>query len=537
MESMIGRRIEFCGDRGTVRYYGPIMHEPDKSKATGNWLGVEWDNPERGKHNGTVNGYKYFECSKTGGSLIKVEKANFGIPLPQAAKGKYKKYEEMSEDEKQQENQVEQEMYVQTTKKDKKLTVTLVGKDKAYAKFSEIENLREVALQCMNISSVDDGTEFLRNNFKSLEILHLDGNLLYSWEQYFQILWQLPKLNTISLTDNKFIKPSVEFLASLPKEKLIHPSLRVVSFIGMNLNWDDIDILSPSFEQLKELWLCRNNCSIIGTKYKIRLEYLQNLEMLNLENNSIQIWEDIMPFGALPKLTNLVLTSNDIKQIPEILGFNEITYLSLEKNQIDSWESINNISKLPKLNHLRISDNPLETKYGKLVIRYQIIARFKSLEVLNSSKIRPADRRDAELSYIKNAWEEFAKIAGSPENAADPLKRDEYMKKHHPRWAELVKHYGSPIDFSASAAKEVQNNLESRCVSITLRSMCKNSVHKPEVNKKLPETMTIGALKGLCAKLFGVDILKQRLSYHQDTFYICFTKMVVGLFHMIWMTI
>lgn len=27
----------------------------------GLWIGVEWDDPERGKHNGTVNGVEYFE--------------------------------------------------------------------------------------------------------------------------------------------------------------------------------------------------------------------------------------------------------------------------------------------------------------------------------------------------------------------------------------------------------------------------------------------------------------------------------------------
>ena len=39
-----------------MRYVGPI----DGTK--GDWLGVEWDEPSRGKHDGGHKGLKYFEC-------------------------------------------------------------------------------------------------------------------------------------------------------------------------------------------------------------------------------------------------------------------------------------------------------------------------------------------------------------------------------------------------------------------------------------------------------------------------------------------
>lgn len=31
----------------------------------GEWIGVEWDSPERGKHSGTHNGVEYFRCRYT----------------------------------------------------------------------------------------------------------------------------------------------------------------------------------------------------------------------------------------------------------------------------------------------------------------------------------------------------------------------------------------------------------------------------------------------------------------------------------------
>jgi dynactin complex subunit len=42
----LGTRINFNKFRGTVKYVGPV------DNSSGIWLGVEWDDPERGKHDG-----------------------------------------------------------------------------------------------------------------------------------------------------------------------------------------------------------------------------------------------------------------------------------------------------------------------------------------------------------------------------------------------------------------------------------------------------------------------------------------------------
>jgi hypothetical protein len=44
-------------EMGTVRYDGPVPLE-----ANNRWLGIEWDNPERGKHSGDHQGQQYFKC-------------------------------------------------------------------------------------------------------------------------------------------------------------------------------------------------------------------------------------------------------------------------------------------------------------------------------------------------------------------------------------------------------------------------------------------------------------------------------------------
>jgi hypothetical protein len=52
----VGKRLSYAGDLCTVRYVGEV------TGTRGEWLGVEWDDPSRGKHSGEAGGTKYFEC-------------------------------------------------------------------------------------------------------------------------------------------------------------------------------------------------------------------------------------------------------------------------------------------------------------------------------------------------------------------------------------------------------------------------------------------------------------------------------------------
>lgn len=56
MERYVGERLAFQGERCTVRYVGGIENK------RGDWLGVEWDDPRKGKHDGSFEEVKYFQC-------------------------------------------------------------------------------------------------------------------------------------------------------------------------------------------------------------------------------------------------------------------------------------------------------------------------------------------------------------------------------------------------------------------------------------------------------------------------------------------
>ena len=51
-----GQRLSYSRVPCTVRYIGEVHG------TKGQWLGVEWDDPARGKHDGSHDGVKYFDC-------------------------------------------------------------------------------------------------------------------------------------------------------------------------------------------------------------------------------------------------------------------------------------------------------------------------------------------------------------------------------------------------------------------------------------------------------------------------------------------
>lgn len=56
MVPIVGSRISYSANLGAVRYVGGV------EGTKGTWLGVEWDDPKRGKHSGNKDGIQYFLC-------------------------------------------------------------------------------------------------------------------------------------------------------------------------------------------------------------------------------------------------------------------------------------------------------------------------------------------------------------------------------------------------------------------------------------------------------------------------------------------
>mmetsp|Transcript_13288 Transcript_13288/g.22553 ORF Transcript_13288/g.22553 Transcript_13288/m.22553 type:complete len:84 (+) Transcript_13288:700-951(+) len=76
--------------------------------------------------------------------------------------------------------------------------------------------------------------------------LYLDKNFLHSWDQYFQITTELRQLRILTLTGNKFKRLERSYLAEKDVNQLINTHLSELVLIDMSLDWEQIDILSPT---------------------------------------------------------------------------------------------------------------------------------------------------------------------------------------------------------------------------------------------------------------------------------------------------
>lgn len=56
MTDLVGKRLSVGGKRATVCYVGEIDDQE------GQWVGLDWDDRSRGKHDGSYGGRRYFSC-------------------------------------------------------------------------------------------------------------------------------------------------------------------------------------------------------------------------------------------------------------------------------------------------------------------------------------------------------------------------------------------------------------------------------------------------------------------------------------------
>jgi hypothetical protein len=185
----------------------------------------------------------------------------------------------------------------------------------------------------------------------------------------------------------------------------------------------------------------------------------------------------------------------------------------MEDNLISNWQSFDELNKFKSITHVRCGGNPiLESEGTHGLARNTVISRLQFLKNINGSEIEPGERRDAELHYMKKAYEEYlqannlqVRVELQDENLA------KHMLEQHPRWYELVEVYGSPLDIVS--LKKEGTNIASTSAKLSLISSSGKTLEK-----KLLLSMTVKDLKAMCGKLFKVELLRIKLSYYlEDT--------------------
>ncbi|XP_056590666.1 tubulin-specific chaperone E [Triplophysa dalaica] len=483
-EDAVGRRVCCDGERGTVRYVGTVP------PTAGLWLGVEWDNADRGKHDGSHDGARYFTCRHpTGGSFVRPKKASFGVDYLTALKQRY---------------EVELQEVIGEEVKISTRTVMMVGFEGVKQK-QRLENLTEIGLRRCEVSGPGPENE-IRNTTPLAQSLDLSGNLLSSWEVVAAIAEQLSSLEILQLSHNRLS------ISSKPSSlSPVFSCLRVLSLNSCALTWSQVLHCAPMWQKLEELYLADNDI----TELLQPVHVLQTLKVLDLSKNQI-FQETLLEISHLPRLEKLnlsctglsVIHFSDVSAGNKTSSFPALKALFLDDNNISEWIVVNELEKLQCLVQLSCRRNPIIQKEKNPETSRQIfIARLGQLDLLDMRQIHADERRGAEIDYCKMFASAWLQAGGHGEPEKNQLS-SEFITQH-PRYLQLIHKYGVPNKDDVREEKPfaLKNEL------LTVTFVCPEDADRKPIEKKLPASMIVQKVKGLLHRLLKLPRAQFRLAY------------------------
>uniref|UniRef100_A0A8C0DSJ1 Tubulin-specific chaperone E n=1 Tax=Balaenoptera musculus TaxID=9771 RepID=A0A8C0DSJ1_BALMU len=485
---VVGRRVEVNGEHATVRFSGVVP------PMAGLWLGVEWDNPERGKHDGSHEGTVYFKCRHpTGGSFIRPNKVNFGVDFLTAIKNRYALEDEPEEEGKEQ--------IVTIGNK----PVETIGFDSVVKQQSQLSKLQEVSLRNCAVNGPGDkgGIAKACPNLRSID---LSKNLLSSWDEVVDIADQLKHLEVLNLSENK-----LKFPSSSPSPTGTFSALKVLVLNRIGITWTEVLRCASRCPVLEKLYL-ESNSIVISER---PTDVLQTVKLLDLSSNQLIDENQLFLIAYLPRLEQLILSDIGLSSIhfPDAgIGcktsmFPSLQYLVLNDNRISQWSFFNELDKLQSLHTLSCARNPLTESKDAQTTRQFVIARIGQLRTLNKCAIQREERRGAELDYRKAFGNEWKKAGGHQD--PDKNRPNEEFLAAHPRYQSLCLKYGAPED----GELKVQQPFLLKNQLLTLKIKHPNQLDQKVIEKRLPESMTIQKVKGLLSRLLKVPVSELLLSY------------------------
>ncbi|KAK9806127.1 hypothetical protein WJX72_002459 [[Myrmecia] bisecta] len=498
MSIALDTRVVANDQKATIRYVGPVAGQE------GDWIGLEWDDPSRGKHDGSTAGQQYFQClySRTGGSFLRKNKfdatAELGITITAALRLRYQ-----GQDSDQ--NQVDggSQMFVQTAT-NRKVEVKLVGQEKLLAKQGKLEELTGVALVDARVASLGPPGE-LASVAPRLEELDLSANLLPSWHSVAALADELPRLTVLNLSLNRMRFPDAT--SALPAQRF--GQLHTLVFNQCWITWAQVVAVAGSAPGLRELHLCGNAiCSLQAPGTAQQLTSLSQLQVLDLEDNGLSEWQEVEQLAGLPCLERLLLSGNQLTEVHYPLGatagqdgpFAALKSLLLGENRLASWASVDALNQFPCLREVRLTGNPLlaSSQGGG---RYEIIARVANLTMVNASAVRQHERRDSELRYLRL-------VLADAEAAPDVTAR-QHVLAQHPQLQDLKDRFVRRGQVHAGVGGTA---LAASMLELRLTCVAPSAGNKMGTQtKKIPASLTVGKLKLLCERLFKLPVARQAL--------------------------
>ena len=510
---------EVAWHRATVRYVGAVDGQE------GTWVGIEWDDCTRGKHDGCVGGTRYFSCRKsetsTTASFVRDKRIKSGITLVRAIKDKYcddGSVERMGD------------MYVHTSS-NHRLPVFLVGEESVVIQQSRLDILRAIYLSGSAFSSIGEGEDVSRELPRVTDV-DVSNTLLSSWGEIVKLSHQFPRLQLLDVSRNEIAWNALGGCGA--------PSFRNLQTLVMNdcrIGWDQVTSLCAHAPGLTELHVAGNDIKSLACDDVVGC--FGNLKSLHLEDNLISSWAEVARLAPLPKLKVLNLANNLIARVDtphppssqdgaaSIDGGNDcgndggkcgadapmlqnLAVLFMQNNPMDAWSDVDALTQFKSLDEIKLSGIGLFIGKDMIVARYGVIARLPTLRTLNGSSVTSKEKADAEITYVAEALRQ-SDLVGEAE-----------AKARYPRLTDLMRIYENVVSAaSVSDASAKHTNISKSLLRLKV-------VHMPAVDssvcdciksfeKKLPSNITLGKFKMLCEKMFKVPARRQIVFTRTDT--------------------
>ena len=144
----VGDRIAVDGCRATICFLGQIAGKQGK------WIGLEWDDSSKGKHDGTFEGQRYFACSRPGACASFLQEDSFacrssrGCSLGEALKDKYQRPQQVGQELRSQSSATV------STVREKELAVQLLEHPKVQGRQADLTQLDRASLTRADVATV-----------------------------------------------------------------------------------------------------------------------------------------------------------------------------------------------------------------------------------------------------------------------------------------------------------------------------------------------------------------------------------------------
>ncbi|CAI5745260.1 unnamed protein product [Peronospora destructor] len=533
----VGQRVDDgYGSLGTIRYVGPVATAQDASTL---YYGIEWDVWGRGLNDGSVimptgervvyftgpsdrrmtgkEAQLSYKCSFVKATTF--DKTSVQSSLLQKLQERY--YHEEEEDPRAYSTDVVVAGEVGTTLGSGK-PIEFIGAKKLRTQ-QTLENLEKISLSGCQISELGsvEGGKSLRTLAPKLTELDLSRNLFSTWDDILAILRELPLLETLILSGNRF---ALQVQSDNQDEDEDFGNVKVLVLNQTLLRWDQVGkLVTRHFSKLEQLHLVGNE--YVDDQLSVFQSsggWVETLAVLDLSLNHFVSWEKLLrTVGKMFKnLNQLILNGNCIVTLVvendrPVTEFQKLTTLSLSENLVDSWTSIDELNAFPLLTALRFSDNPLTTQMSLGEVRMLVIARTDHISVFNASRVREKERTEAEQLYLKRILHKLA-VIGDDEN-----ERKRVLAAHprHMRLRELYSEISIDQTGSTTGSESTASprKLASSLISVSIIPMSMQATSLEPLVKKIPQQMKVSQLKLLIETKFGVEVPRQVLSFCADS--------------------